>query len=209
MASLCRDLVAFDVFIKAKAEEAVDAKAATEAAASQEPVAKQAVDQHAAKAGASGFSDTKITATQFRVTFQGDNTTSRYEVEDFLLFRAAELTTEQGFDYFVISERDVEAEINVVTTRRPAFYSRYDHAHEHRNYNFPYYAYGYDWGYPHDTETREYTKYSAVAYIDMHSGQKPENTDQTFNALEIIATLGPVDCWKPQPHDEKDCKLAH
>lgn len=163
----------------------------------------------ASKIGASGFSEKKISTNQYRVMFQGDSSTSRYEVEDYLLFRAAELTVEKGYDYFVISEQNSETKTRVVTTQKPAFYGRFDHLHGHRNYSFPYYAYGYDWGYPSDTQTREYTKYSAIAYIGMHRGIKPEGNDKAFNALEVMENLGPVDCWRTETHDPGTCKLSH
>ena len=43
----------------------------------------------ASKIGASGFSEQKIDETHYRVSFQGDASTPRYLVEDYLLLRAA------------------------------------------------------------------------------------------------------------------------
>ena len=42
------------------------------------------------------------------MTFAGNTVTSRDTVERYLLFRAAELTTQQGYDYFVLAERDTD-----------------------------------------------------------------------------------------------------
>lgn len=163
----------------------------------------------ASKIGASGFSDQKIDETHYRVAFQGDASTPRHRVEDYLLFRAAELTDEKGYDYFVIIEKETDSKTTIKTVRRSALYGRYDHFHGHPHYRFPYYAYGYEWGYPLDTETREYTRYSAMAYIDMFKGQKPADNDYAFDASDVMENLGPIDCWKKETHDESKCKLTH
>jgi len=57
----------------------------------------------------------------------------------------------------------------------------------------PYYAYGYDWGSPYRSETREYTNYSAHAYITMQKGELPADKDQAFNAQDVLTNLGPVE----------------
>lgn len=163
----------------------------------------------ASSVNSSGFSDQKIDETRYRVTFQGDAATPRYRVEDYLLFRAAELTDEKGFDYFIIEEKQSDSKTTLKTVRRPALYGRLNHFHGHPIYSFPYYAYGYDWGSPFETETREYTRYSAVAYIDMYKGNKPVSNKHAFDATEVMENLGPIECWKKQPHDEGKCKLSH
>lgn len=161
------------------------------------------------KPGASGFSDQKIDATHYRVSFQGDASTPRYQVEDYLLLRAAELTDEMGFEYFIITEKETDSKTTITTRRRSALYGRFDHYHGHPIYSFPYYAYGYVWGHPLDTETREYTRYSAIAYIEMHEGSKPLSNSRAFDASDVMKNLGPIECWKEEPHDESECKLKH
>jgi len=49
-----------------------------------------------------GYSDSKLSRDRFQVTFQGNGYTSVSTVKTYLLFRCAELTVENGFDYFVI-----------------------------------------------------------------------------------------------------------
>ena len=49
--------------------------------------------------GASGgFSDVRLAENRYRVTFAGNSLTTRERVETYLLYRAAELTVQQGFD---------------------------------------------------------------------------------------------------------------
>jgi len=153
----------------------------------------------ATKAGETGFSEQKIDGNHYRVSFQGDSSTPRYQVEDYLLLRAAEITAEKGFDYFIISEKETDSKTTIKTVRRSALYGRFNHYHGHPVYSFPYYAYGYDWGYPLNTETREYTRFSAMAYIEMHKGPKPLNNGRAFEASEIIENLRSVDTLENAP----------
>ena len=55
-----------------------------------------------------GYSERQVEANRFVVTFAGNTMTSRDTVEKYLLFRAAELTTQQGYDYFVMADRDTD-----------------------------------------------------------------------------------------------------
>ena len=56
-----------------------------------------------------GYSDEQLGEYRFRVSFAGNSLTSREQVESYLLFRAAELTLEQGHTWFVIEERVIVA----------------------------------------------------------------------------------------------------
>lgn len=52
-----------------------------------------------------GYSEQRIEDNRFRVAFQGSSATPRDTVENYLLYRAAELTLAQGGDYFVVVAR--------------------------------------------------------------------------------------------------------
>ncbi|MFA5602003.1 MAG: hypothetical protein WDA06_15510, partial [Phenylobacterium sp.] len=52
-----------------------------------------------------GFSEMRLEPDRFRVTFAGNSLTSRETVEGYLLYRAAELTVQQGYDWFEIVDR--------------------------------------------------------------------------------------------------------
>lgn len=139
-----------------------------------------------------GFSEQQIDSNSYRISFSGNSSTTRTAVENSLLYRAAELTLAKGYDYFVISENDVEVRKTYsVTSAYPAYYGRYWYVPSGpgRYRAFPYYAYGFDWGVPYRGDVRELTRYSAFAYVSMFKGQKPEDDPQAFDAHTVESNL--------------------
>lgn len=61
--------------------------------------------QPAAASGLNGYAHERIGADQYRVSFTGNGLTTRKTVDLYLLYRAAELTQERGFDYFIVGDR--------------------------------------------------------------------------------------------------------
>ena len=141
-----------------------------------------------------GYTDQRIQEDRYRITFRGNSSTSRETVENSLLYRAAELTVERGYDYFVFLESDTEVRTSYRGSPYPAFYGRYGYGHPfHRPYyRFPYYAYGFGWGYPYDSYAVEVTRYSAVAFVSMHRGERPDDNAQAFDARDVLRNLGPI-----------------
>jgi hypothetical protein len=56
-----------------------------------------------------GYSEERLDQNKYRVTFRGNSLTKRETVEDYLLYRAAELTLQNGYSHFLIIGRDTEA----------------------------------------------------------------------------------------------------
>lgn len=57
-----------------------------------------------------GYSDQKLESNRHRVSFAGNSSTPRAKVENYVLYRAAELTLDNGYDYFVLSSTSTERE---------------------------------------------------------------------------------------------------
>ena len=61
-----------------------------------------------------GYTDQQLEANRWTVTFSGNSLTSRQTVERYLLYRAAELTVQQGYDWFTTVDRDTERKTDYV-----------------------------------------------------------------------------------------------
>ncbi|MBI1362147.1 MAG: hypothetical protein GC155_17875 [Alphaproteobacteria bacterium] len=62
----------------------------------------------AASSTDAGYRQTRIESDRYRVSFRGNPDLKREQVEDMALRRAAELTVQDGFDWFRVVSRDTE-----------------------------------------------------------------------------------------------------
>lgn len=158
-----------------------------------------------------GFVEQKIENDRMRVSFAGNSLTSRETVETYLLYRAAELTKQNGYDHFTITDRATDKNTRVQSTGfRDPYYGLFDYSYFHPRYGWtsPYYRplhysrfggprFGFhdpfysNWGgYGNDFDFREITRYKASAEIRFGRGEKPRALDNAFNAHEVMANLG-------------------
>ncbi|ULQ47618.1 hypothetical protein JN531_004860 [Flagellatimonas centrodinii] len=127
-----------------------------------------------------GYADLRIEPNRHRVTFQGNSATERQTVENYLLLRAAELTIENGFDYFVMDALDTEADTRY--TQSVSFGG----------------AFGFYGGFPGNFgsvglgTSNPVTKYQAQAFVVMYKGDKPADDTRAFNARAVRDSLAPL-----------------
>ena len=148
--------------------------------------------------GSEGYSETRLTPDRYRVTFAGDAFTSRDTVEGYLLFRSAELTLQQGYDWFRVAERASEREI----VREPAYSPWYGPDYPYWRPSWRYYGRPYGWrdwdpriGDPFwasrlDMRTVEH--WEVTAEIVMSRGAPPSDDSRAFDARAVIDRLGPT-----------------
>ena len=151
--------------------------------------------------GASGgFSESRVEADRWRVTFAGNSMTSRETVEAYLLYRAAELTTQQGFDWFSIVDRHTERDARTYVDPDPLYHPWYGYGFWRPTWRYYGHRYGgwhtWDpfWGDPfwadrYDVQTIQ--KFEATAEIQMHHGAKPADDPAAFDAHAVIDNLRP------------------
>jgi hypothetical protein len=145
---------------------------------------------------AGGFSEIRLEQNRWRVTFAGNSVTSRQTVESYLLFRAAELTVQQGFDWFSLVDRQTENK--GYTYVEPGFYDPWWGPYGYWQPHWRYYGAGFGWrswgpwGGPFWGDTvdiRTVDKYEATAEIFMGHGQKPADDPRAFDARQVTANL--------------------
>ncbi len=139
-----------------------------------------------------GYSEQANERDRFRITFAGNSLTDRETVETYLLYRAAELTREQGYNHFTVVQRATDEDTRRYDTR-PFFSSFYvDYRYYHPRYGW----YGWHDPFWDDHHYRETTRYEASAEIVM--GRRPSGDEANdFNAAEVIENLGP-DIVRPE-----------
>jgi hypothetical protein len=144
-----------------------------------------------------GYTEQKIEAERYRITFSGNSLTDKDTVENYMLFRAAELTLQQGFDHFTIVDRDTDKKRQVSSTGGDYFGPRLSYMYFHPRYGWmsaydPFW--GPDWG---PRTYREYTQYSASAEVLMGKGPKGDDP-KAFDARDVEKNLGPLVSRPPQ-----------
>lgn len=148
-----------------------------------------------------GYSQEQLAADRFRVRFAGNSLTSRETVEAYLLYRAAELTLEQGGDWFEVLDRETEHTVTRELRRDPLYDPWFGPA-----YGFwrPYWNYrlvGRGWLYwdpwlarpfwADGIDRREIEEYEASAEIRIAQGPVPAGNLKTYDARKVLADIGP------------------
>jgi hypothetical protein len=146
--------------------------------------------------GASGgFYEQRIEANRYRVVFAGNDYTSRARVENYLLFRAAELTIANGYDGFTIVQRDTDKRVDTrvydTGLRGPYGYWRPSWRYYGGRYGWrswdPWFGDPF-WDSRIDVRTVE--RYEAMAEVIMFRGRRTDPA--SFDASQVIANLRPT-----------------
>ncbi len=156
---------------------------------------------------AGGYSEVRVEPNRYRVNFTGNSLTSRETVEGYLLFRAAELTVESGYDWFTVVDRDTDKTSRTYVEPDP-FYRPWYGAYGFWRPSWRYYGGGYGWrgwdpfwGDPFwadRVDVRTVERYEASAEIVMQRGAKPADDVKAFDARAVIENLKPRVQY-PQP----------
>lgn len=144
-----------------------------------------------------GFSEERLADNSYRVTFAGNCFTSRERVEGYLLYRAAELTLEKQYDWFVIADRLVERDARTYEEHsyNPYWGTAYGYWRPYWNYYDPRIGWrGWHTGlrdpfWADQVTLRTVEQFTAHAEIEMHRGAIPGDEERAFVASEVIANL--------------------
>jgi hypothetical protein len=142
-----------------------------------------------------GYSDQKLDANHIQVTFAGNTVTSRKTVEQYLLYRAAELTVSQGYDWFETIDRWTDVSGHTTIYGGGWGYGGFGPA-------WRYYG-GWGWG-PWgpwggwDTTVTEVRQFEATAVVVMHHDPRPPGYARGLDAREVMNNLR-LQIVLPQP----------
>jgi len=144
-----------------------------------------------------GFSDQRIEANRYQVSFAGNSVTSRDRVERYLLYRAAELTVQNGYDYFTLVDRNTERKSRSYVDEpfRPGPWGYWGVSWRYHRPGFGWGFYDPFWGpdpFGRDFDVQTIDKYEAHAEIVMGRGAPPAGNVHVFGARQVIQNLGPT-----------------
>jgi hypothetical protein len=134
-----------------------------------------------------GYTDQKVNGTTYRVSFFGNGNTPKDRVFRFWLYRCADLTAQNGFDYFTILGKDDEARLEgdreAVSAKGGGDGFPLDDIVPARGSSAPSYVYIPGGG-------GTITTWSASGYIVMRKGAPDPDDIRSFSAKKVLADIG-------------------
>lgn len=160
--------------------------------------------QPAVKGGltAGGYSESRIEPNRWRVNFAGNTMTSRETVEGYLLFRAAELTLQNGDDWFSIVDRQTDAKSRTYVQPDPLYHPWYGPGFGYWRPSWRFRGRGFGgwrtwdpwYGDPFfgdHVDVQTIQAFEASAEIVTHKGAKPADDPRAFDAHAVVENLKP------------------
>jgi hypothetical protein len=139
--------------------------------------------KEAANDSRNGYTTQQVESNRFRISFKGNSETARQTVDSYMLYRAAEVTVQNGFDYFVVDNRAVD---------KNTAYENYGDTLA--------WGWGGGWGFrrgpgfaiPDDSYSQPVNSYDAIADILLFHGTKPANQSDAYDARQVLNAIGPT-----------------
>lgn len=132
--------------------------------------------------GQFGYAQQQLESNRYRVSFAGNMATPRDTVQNYLLYRAAEVTVESGHDHFILVDQDLE---------RSTVYHGTGHLGFAGGSRFDRFDSGFGGGFGSYTAV-PVDSYAAFADILVFEGPKPADEPRAYDAREVLRRLDPV-----------------
>ena len=155
----------------------------------------------AGQKAAGGYSELRLAPDRYRVHFSGNSLTSRERVEGYLLYRAAELTLRDGYEWFLIVDRHTEHDVRTYVQPDPFYRPWYGAGYGYWRPHWRYYRDRFGWSEWHpeygdpfwagEVDVRTVERFEADAEIVMRNGPVPPGEARAFDAREVLSDLGP------------------
>jgi hypothetical protein len=126
-----------------------------------------------------GYSEQQIEENRYRVSFAGNSATSRQTVEDYLLYRGAELSVQTGHDWFEVVDRNPVQEHSGYGGSPAVGVGVGGGSDVGVGLSFPVFGGGSSGG------------YTAAMDILVHDGEKPQENPNAYDAFSVISRLQP------------------
>jgi hypothetical protein len=127
-----------------------------------------------------GYSEQQLEQNRYRIAFSGNALTPRSAVQNYLLFRAAEVSVDRGYDYFIVVDDNLERSTRYHGTVDPWFPGSF------RRHRDPFYN-----SFPATMNAYPIDEYTAFADILMFQGEKPADNPRAYDARDVLNRLAP------------------
>lgn len=136
------------------------------------PACQTATPYKAASQGDSfyGYKAKKLGPNLYRVSFRGNENTSRNQVERYMGLRVAELAKKEDKQYVEFLERDSKeiTEVDKDYRNVPHAYPSVYGSMSINRFRYPYYPVGYGWSYQAQPVIDIEERYTSTAYVRFH-----------------------------------------
>lgn len=163
------------------------------------PTPYQPYRAHSAGGIHGGYSEQQLAPDRYLVRFHGNSLTSRDRVEGYMLYRAADLTVQHGFDWFKVLDRQTEHNVRTIVRPDPFYRPWYGGAYGAWRPNWDVYVPGHGWNsmYGGDLSNPEFhvrhiEAFETTAEIQMGKGVLPPSDPSAIDARKVLADLGPT-----------------
>ncbi len=131
--------------------------------------------------GGFGYTEQQLESDRWRVTFAGNSVTPRDTVQNYLLYRAAQLTVANHHDYFTVVNQDLERS----TAYQGTGFDDFGFVQRQHSTN------GFIGGFgPSSYSAYPIDSYTAFADIVMGDGEKPAGNVKSYDARDVMRRLG-------------------
>lgn len=170
------------------------------------PTPYQPYRSHSAGGIHGGYSEEKLGRDEVRVRFHGNSMTSRDRVEGYMLYRAAELTLQNGFDWFMVMDRNTEHNIRTIVRNDPLYRPWYGLDYDSWRPNWNVYLHGRGWtsiyggdlSVSPELDVRQIEAFETTADVKMRKAPIPGDEPRAIDARKVVEHLGPT-IERPKP----------
>lgn len=140
-----------------------------------------------------GYVDTRIDGNTAIIYYDGTRYDSPESVRKYLLFRSAQVTLDNGYDYFIITSSNTSRYNVKVHTRKTQHYVSspprlFDQDYTRTDYRYSTYVRS---RVPNPNIPCAPPQHGASAVIKMFNGDVPENIPTAYDAEDVIGHLAP------------------
>jgi len=138
--------------------------------------------------GHTGYSEVPLDSTTWQVTFAGNDNTTDDVVNRYALYRCAEITVQQGLDYFVVLDNNDVAAVKSTVNHNKTQQTQIEHTVDPQTGRVIPVAVTTTNGSSTTTTTASHT---VTKTIRLFTGTRPNDDPNAYNAKSMVTLMAP------------------